>query len=81
MDEGANFVNVVPNGSDPLGNGIDYDLHIQYTNTPGADRFLDIDASGVPGLVINNIAIPEPSTWALVACGLFGLGLARRRRG
>jgi hypothetical protein len=79
-DDGLNFVNLVPDGANPLGNGIDYDIHIQYSNVAGSNRTIDFDFSSVPNVLVNNVAIPEPSTWALTACALFGLALLRRRR-
>ena len=48
---------------------------VDLTSTSGLKEVKQLDISGFSG-----VSVPEPSTWAMMALGLVGLGLAARRR-
>ena len=48
---------------------------------PGGAFYIDyIEANGAPSDLIFNVAVPEPSTWAMMLLGFAGLGYAGFRR-
>ena len=48
---------------------------VELTSTSGLKEVKQLDISGFSG-----VSVPEPSTWAMMALGLVGVGLAARRR-
>jgi len=76
-------------GANYVGSGASPDQYLGYTNPePAAVLTLADYSSTEPftlddvtlGLVDGPIGIPEPSTWAMLLMGFFGLGAALRRR-
>lgn len=69
--------------SGPNGESMDYDFGIRLGELGGGGQtILDVDfgANGVTGVTINNVAVPEPSSFILAGLGcVVALGLRRRK--
>ena len=48
---------------------------------PGAHSFTGRTLAGIPGAAVFEVAVPEPSTWAMMLIGFAGLGFAAYRSG
>ena len=88
IDGGAlqGFTNSSTAGTSPGGNGINFQLFtttftatgtstlIAFSNgTPVGDNYAGLDD-------VSLIAVPEPTTWAMMILGFFGLGTTLRHR-
>lgn len=69
--------------SGPNGESMDYDFGIRLGELGGGGQtILDVDfgANGVTGVTLNNVAVPEPSSFILAGLGcVVALGLRRRK--
>ncbi len=87
-DGGGEFVARLPIGTTEGYVGVQFyaadGLHYGWIRVRGGyyndGRILDYAYNSVPGQGIAAGAVPEPSTWALLALGAAGFGMFRRRR-
>ena len=54
-----------------------YFVHTRQDNSPSPNI---LDQTQIPGIFVRVVSVPEPSTLGLLAAGLIGFGLMRRRR-